>query len=579
MKYTTRKSKVPPNPFRRGLQSGSQNPYQQQQMQLRSRQPSRQTVEQVWAQALERKDTEKLVTGILEQIVNDAVDIAQMKTVVRTPRVPVAPVQEPGDVFQQMDTPVRDWCMEPMLQAQAMNVEAQVHSRPITPDMHSPRSEDSWPGTPRGTPSRPRVGGTPSSISSRTPRESLPTRPMVSPNVARGISLDEGGLPMEQSRLIETYMSGRPPVQEGDLEVTEETPSGQETSAKESVGDSPRVASKTKKRKGSSERSAEREGMIVMAETVEEGETTGEPVSRSKRKDIVKGKDIGNRAGRGKKKAKTVKTQEASVSIQDQLSAVFPGGPKPRGQPQSTFASSMYKRFKEEQKRLRKDAANPAYGGKGRGKTGAHKRKGKIVQKKVSGPVPMEGWEDPEVVRALAGVAPPGAKREVTAAVGAPSTSDAVVPHTEDSQQSLSSTQQVPEVELQPKHAAAMSAKYAASKAMRAKQQLKTSTRMAPGVKSLQEIRQYQSSAELLIHRAPFARLVREICMDICTNGANIRWQSNAITALQKASEHYLVRLFEDTQLCAIHAKRITIQPKDMFLVLRIIAENAKHKS
>ena len=100
MKYTTRKSKVPPNPFRRGLQSGSQNPYQQQQMQLRSRQPSRQTVEQVWAQALERKDTEKLVTGILEQIVNDAVDIAQMKTVVRTPCVPVAPVQEPGDVFQ-----------------------------------------------------------------------------------------------------------------------------------------------------------------------------------------------------------------------------------------------------------------------------------------------------------------------------------------------------------------------------------------------------------------------------------------------------------------------------------------------
>ena len=72
---------------------------------------------------------------------------------------------------------------------------------------------------------------------------------MVSPNVARGISLDEGGLPMEQSGLIKTYMSGRPPVQEGDLEVTEETPSGRETSAKESVGDSPRVASRTKKRK------------------------------------------------------------------------------------------------------------------------------------------------------------------------------------------------------------------------------------------------------------------------------------------------------------------------------------------
>ena len=169
MKYTTRNSQISPNPFRRVFLGGSQNPYQRRQMQLRSRQPGRQTVEQVWAQALERKDTEKLVTGILEQIVNDAVDIAQLKTMVRTPRVPPAPVQEPGDVFQQMDTPVRDWCMEPMLQAQAMNVEAQVHSRPITPDMRSPRSEDSWPGTPRGTPSRPQVGGTPSSTPSGPP--------------------------------------------------------------------------------------------------------------------------------------------------------------------------------------------------------------------------------------------------------------------------------------------------------------------------------------------------------------------------------------------------------------------------
>ena len=176
-------------------------------MQLRSREPSRQTVEQVWAQALERKDTEKLVTGILEQIVNDAVDIAQLKTVVRTPSVPPAPVQEPVNVFQQMDTPVRDWCMEPILQAQAMNVEAQVHSRLITPDMRSPHSEDSWLGTPKGTPNRPRVGGTPTSTPSR-PRESVPTRPMVSPSVARSISLDEGGLPMEQSGLVETYMGG-----------------------------------------------------------------------------------------------------------------------------------------------------------------------------------------------------------------------------------------------------------------------------------------------------------------------------------------------------------------------------------
>ena len=70
---------------------------------------------------------------------------------------------------------------------------------------------------------------------------------MVSPSVARGISLDEGGLPMDQSGLVETYMGGRPHMQERDTEVTEEAPSGQDTSAKESVGDSPRVALRTKK--------------------------------------------------------------------------------------------------------------------------------------------------------------------------------------------------------------------------------------------------------------------------------------------------------------------------------------------
>ena len=335
-------------------------------------------MEQDWAQSLERKDTEKLVTGILEQIVNNAVDIAQLKTVVRTPSVPPAPPQEPTNIFQQMDTPVCDWCMEPLVQAQAMNiqsVEAQVHNRPITPDIRSPRSEDSWPSTPRGTPSRLHVGGTPSSTPSR-PQEAVPTRLMVSPSVAQGISLDEGGLPMDQSGLMETYMGGRPRMQEGDTEVTEEAPSGQDTSAKESIGDSTMVALRTKKHKLSLEWSAERGIMIVTAETMEEGEVTGDPVFQSKCKDIVKGKNIGNRAGHGRKKTKTTKTQDvevAPISIQEHLSTVFTGGPKEGGGSQTTFTTSMYKHFKEEQKQLRKDAANPSYGGKGRGKGGVHK--------------------------------------------------------------------------------------------------------------------------------------------------------------------------------------------------------------
>ena len=183
---------------------------------------------------------------------NDAVDIAQIRTVVRTPTVPITPQTEPTNVFEQMDMPVRDWCMEPIHQA----VEAQIHHRPVTPDIRSPRSEDSWPGTPRGTPSRPHVGGTLSTTPKR-PSKAVSTRATVSPNISRGISLDEGGLPMDQAGLVETYMGGRPHVQEEEVETVEETPSGQDTSAKESVGDSPRVALRGKKRKRSSERSVE----------------------------------------------------------------------------------------------------------------------------------------------------------------------------------------------------------------------------------------------------------------------------------------------------------------------------------
>ncbi|ODM86592.1 histone H3.2 [Orchesella cincta] len=68
-------------------------------------------------------------------------------------------------------------------------------------------------------------------------------------------------------------------------------------------------------------------------------------------------------------------------------------------------------------------------------------------------------------------------------------------------------------------------------------------------------------STELLIRKLPFQRLVREIAQDFKTD---LRFQSSAVMALQEASEAYLVGLFEDTNLCAIHAKRVTIMPKDI---------------
>ncbi|KAK7880483.1 hypothetical protein WMY93_032890 [Mugilogobius chulae] len=96
--------------------------------------------------------------------------------------------------------------------------------------------------------------------------------------------------------------------------------------------------------------------------------------------------------------------------------------------------------------------------------------------------------------------------------------------------------------------------------------------RYRPGTVALREIRRYQKSTELLIRKLPFQRLVREIAQDFKTD---LRFQSSAVMALQEASEAYLVGLFEDTNLCAIHAKRVTIMPKDIQLARRIRGERA----
>jgi histone H3 len=94
--------------------------------------------------------------------------------------------------------------------------------------------------------------------------------------------------------------------------------------------------------------------------------------------------------------------------------------------------------------------------------------------------------------------------------------------------------------------------------------------RYRPGTVALREIRRYQKSTDLLIRKLPFQRLVREIAQDF---KSHLRFQSSAIGALQAAVEAYLVSLFEDTNLCAIHAKRVTIQSKDIQLARRLRGE------
>ncbi len=99
---------------------------------------------------------------------------------------------------------------------------------------------------------------------------------------------------------------------------------------------------------------------------------------------------------------------------------------------------------------------------------------------------------------------------------------------------------------------------------------IKKPHRYRPGTVALREIRRYQKSTELLIRKLPFQRLVREIAQDFKTE---LRFQSSAIGALQEAAEAYLVSLFEDVNLCAIHAKRVTIMAKDIQLARRIRGE------
>jgi len=99
---------------------------------------------------------------------------------------------------------------------------------------------------------------------------------------------------------------------------------------------------------------------------------------------------------------------------------------------------------------------------------------------------------------------------------------------------------------------------------------IKKPQRYRPGTVALREIRKYQKSTELLIRKLPFQRLVRHVTSEF---NLDIRFQSAALMALQEAAEAYLVGVFEHANLCAIHAKRVTIMPKDIMLARRIRGE------
>eukprot|EP01103_Thecamoeba_quadrilineata_P010965 TRINITY_DN2507_c0_g1_i1.p1 TRINITY_DN2507_c0_g1~~TRINITY_DN2507_c0_g1_i1.p1 ORF type:complete len:149 (+),score=24.62 TRINITY_DN2507_c0_g1_i1:81-527(+) len=95
--------------------------------------------------------------------------------------------------------------------------------------------------------------------------------------------------------------------------------------------------------------------------------------------------------------------------------------------------------------------------------------------------------------------------------------------------------------------------------------------RYRPGTVALREIRRFQKTASLLIPRTPFQRLAREIAQLYV---GNLRFHQKALVALQEGAEQYIVEILEDSSLCAMHARRVTLQPRDLQLALRLRGDN-----
>ncbi|CAD2218840.1 histone H3 [Angomonas deanei] len=100
--------------------------------------------------------------------------------------------------------------------------------------------------------------------------------------------------------------------------------------------------------------------------------------------------------------------------------------------------------------------------------------------------------------------------------------------------------------------------------------QIKKAHRWRPGTVALREVRKYQKSTNLLIAKAPFRRLVKEVSMNFKTS---MRVSAGALEALQESTENYLTSILSDAYLCTVHARRVTLFPKDLQLALRLRGE------
>ncbi len=101
---------------------------------------------------------------------------------------------------------------------------------------------------------------------------------------------------------------------------------------------------------------------------------------------------------------------------------------------------------------------------------------------------------------------------------------------------------------------------------------VKRTRRFRPGTVALRQIRKFQKSTDLLLLKAPFQRLVREVAT---SQKEGLRFAASAVAAIQEATESAIVSLLSDANLCALHSKRVTVMPKDLSLARRLRGERA----
>merc|ERR1712065_72153 len=99
----------------------------------------------------------------------------------------------------------------------------------------------------------------------------------------------------------------------------------------------------------------------------------------------------------------------------------------------------------------------------------------------------------------------------------------------------------------------------------------KRAFRYRPGTVALREVKKLQKSTDLLVARAPFARLIREVASGF--NNQKLNFQASAVSAIQEAAESYIISVLSDANLCALHANRVTAMPKDLALARRLRGE------